>query len=58
MKQMDTAGLTVQDFRRLLKVPDKEVIGEVIRLNCTLYSNSLDVIKVCTRIKTQKRSVL
>jgi hypothetical protein len=51
---MDTkqlSGLRQKDFRKLLGIPDNEVMGEIIRLNCTVYSNGLDVIRVCTLIQ-------
>lgn len=57
MKQKKLAGLKSKDFRRLLKVPDNEVVGEVIKLNCTIYSNSLDVLRVCSMIKMKRQSV-
>ncbi len=55
---MDTeqlAGLKKTDFRKLLKVPEKEIVGEVIRLNCTIYANSLDVIRVCNIIRMKRK---
>jgi hypothetical protein len=54
---MDTkqlSGLRKKDFAKLLGIPDSEVMGEIIRLNCTAYSNALDVIRVCTLIKEHR----
>jgi hypothetical protein len=56
MKQNNLAGLKMEDFRRLLKVPDNEVVGEIIRLNCTIYGNSLDVIRVSSIIKMRRKT--
>lgn len=56
---MDTkqlSGLRQKDFRKLLGIPDNEVMGEIIRLNCTVYSNGLDVIRVCTLIQQYRNA--
>jgi hypothetical protein len=56
---MDTkqlSGLRKKDFRKLLGIPDNEVMGEIIRLNCTVYSNGLDVIRVCTLIQQYRNT--
>ncbi len=55
MNRNNLSGLSTSDFKKLLNIPDSEVMGEIIRLNCTAYSNGLDVIRICTLIK-QKRS--
>jgi hypothetical protein len=49
------AGLKRTEFKKLCKLPDGEVVGEVIRLNQTLYQNSLDVLKICTLVRSNKR---
>jgi len=49
------AGLKRTEFKKLCKLSDGEVIGEVIRLNHTLYQNSLDVLKICTMVRSKKR---
>ncbi len=48
------SGLKANDFKRLLQVPEHEVLGEIIRLNCTSYSNGLDVIRVCTLLRERR----
>ncbi len=54
MTYREYTGLKSRDFKKLLRIPDSEILGEVIRLNCTVYSNGLDVIKVCTYIKESR----
>lgn len=48
------SGLRARDYKRLMNVPESEIMGEVIRLNCTQYSNGLDVIRVCSLIRQQR----
>ncbi len=55
MKQNNLTGLRTRDFKKLLITPEQDLLGEIIRLNCTVYANSLDVIKVSTHI-LQSRS--
>ena len=49
------AGLRKTEFKKLCKLPDGEVVGEVIKLNQTLYHNSLDVLKICILVRSNKR---
>lgn len=51
----ENIGLKTRDFKRLLNVPESDIMGEIIRLNCTVYSNCLDVIKVCNFILENKQ---
>jgi hypothetical protein len=57
MKEMNPSGLKQADLQHLLRTPESELLGEIIRLNHTIYSNTLDVIKVCTIIRQKKRRV-
>lgn len=57
MSEKSLSALTEKDFQNLLNTPERELLGEIIRLNCTIYSNSLDVIKVCTAIRLKRRRV-
>lgn len=57
MKQDSLEGLRQRDFNKLLKTPENELLGEIIRLNCTIYQNTLDVIKVNSQIRTRKTRV-
>lgn len=54
MKEKCLEGLKRSDFELLLKTPEKDLLGEIIRLNCTIYRNTLDVIKVSTHIRIWK----
>ena len=54
MNENCLAGLKKNDFNRLLQTPENELLGEIIRLNCTIYQNTLDVIKVSTQIRIRK----
>lgn len=54
MKTKQISGLNVSDFKKLMQIPESEIMGEVIRLNCTRYSNGLDVIRICTLIRQRK----
>ena len=56
MKEKCLEGLKRRDFQFLLKTPEEELLGEIIRLNCTIYQNALDVIKVSTHIRMRKTS--
>jgi hypothetical protein len=58
MKSKTISGLRTSDFRKLLNIPDHEVMGEIIKLNCTEYSNGLDVIRVCNLIRQKKSSTV
>ncbi|MCA1751616.1 MAG: hypothetical protein ABR572_00795 [Cryomorphaceae bacterium] len=54
METKQLSGLHVSDFKKLMRIPENEIMGEVIRLNCTRYSNGLDVIRICTLIRQRK----
>lgn len=54
MKENNLAGLKQSDFKKLLSTPEHELLGEIIRLNCTIYQNTLDVIKVSSQIRIRK----
>lgn len=54
MKEKCLEGLKRSDFELLLKTPENDLLGEIIRLNCTIYQNTLDVIKVSTHIRLRK----
>lgn len=55
MKEIKASGLKRADLKYLLKTPESDLIGEIIRLNHTIYSNTLDVIKVCTIIRQRRK---
>lgn len=57
MSEKSLSVLTEKDFQALLNIPERELLGEIIRLNCTIYANSLDVIKVTTAIRLRRRKV-
>ena len=57
MRNTDRGGLKSRDFKKLLKTPEQELIGEIIRLNHTIYENTLDVLKVCSAIKMKRQKV-
>ncbi len=57
MSEKSLSALTEKDFQSLLNTPENELLGEIIRLNCTLYANGLDVIKVRTAIRLRQRKV-
>ena len=57
MKEKCLEGLKRRDFRFLLKTPEEELVGEIIRLNCTIYQNTLDVIKVSMHIRKRRMRV-
>jgi hypothetical protein len=57
MNEQNSSGLKQADFQHLLKTPEPELLGEIIRLNHTIYANTLDVIKVCSIIRQKKRRV-
>lgn len=57
MKDIHSSGLKHSDIQHLLKTPESELLGEIIRLNHTIYANTLDVIKVCTIIRKKKSRV-
>jgi len=54
MESKQLSGMKVSDIKKLMQVPENEILGEVIRLNCTRYSNGLDVIRICTLIRQRK----
>ena len=54
MKENCLAGLRKRDFDKLLRTPESELLGEIIRLNCTIYQNTLDVIKISSQIRVRK----
>jgi hypothetical protein len=57
MKDINSSGLKQADIQHLLQTPEAELIGEIIRLNHTIYANTLDVIKVCTIIRKKRKRV-
>jgi hypothetical protein len=54
MNKNNLTGLSSRDFKKLLRTPEKDLLGEIIRLNCNVYSNQLDVIKVSLQIQDKK----
>ncbi len=58
MERKHPSGLRLGDLKRLMSVPESEIMGEIIRLNCTRYSNGLDVIRVCTLIRERRHQTL
>lgn len=58
MKEKCLEGLKRRDIKFLLKTPEEELVGEIIRLNCTIYQNTLDVIKVSLHIRNRKMRVI
>lgn len=54
MKQKNLSGLRKRDFEYLLKTPEEDLVGEIIRLNCTIYQNALDVVKVSMHIRKNR----
>ncbi len=56
MKTATTNSLRAADLKKLLSIPEGDVLGEVIRLNCTYYGNGLDVLRVCTLVKERRQN--
>jgi hypothetical protein len=54
MNKNNLTGLSSRDFKKLVNTPEKELLGEIIRLNCNVYANQLDVIKVNLQIQSRK----
>ncbi len=54
MKESCLEVLKKRHFKLLLNTPEEELMGEIIRLNCTIYQNALDVIKVSSHIRMRK----
>ena len=44
MKEINSSGLKQADIKHLLRTPEADLLGEIIKLNHTIYSNTLDVI--------------
>ena len=57
MKDISASGLKQADLQHLLSTPEADLLGEIIRLNHTIYSNTLDVIKVCSVIRKKRKRV-
>lgn len=57
MKDINASGLKKADIQHLLATPEADLLGEIIRLNHTIYSNTLDVIKVCSVIRRKRKHV-
>ena len=57
MSEKSLSALSEKDFKTLLNIPERELLGEIIRLNCTIYANRLDVIKVTTAIRLRRKKV-
>ena len=57
MKDINSSGLKQADIQHLLRTPEADLLGEIIKLNHTIYSNTLDVIKVCTIIRKKRKTV-
>ena len=57
MKEKCLEGLKRSHIKLLLKTPEEELLGEIIRLNCTIYQNALDVIKVSSHIRMQRSAL-
>jgi hypothetical protein len=57
MKDINASGLKKSDLQHLLTTPEADLLGEIIKLNHTIYSNTLDVIKVCSVIRTKRKRV-
>ncbi|MFT4846307.1 MAG: hypothetical protein ACJAZC_002882 [Cryomorphaceae bacterium] len=55
MKDINASGLKRAHLQHLLTTPEADLIGEIIKLNHTIYSNTLDVIKVCSVIKKKRK---
>lgn len=58
MNREQNSGLRPGDLKKLMQIPDSEIMGEIIRLNCTRYSNGLDVIRVCTLIRKRRHQTI
>ncbi len=54
MEPSSSTGLLRQDIKRLLQTPESDLLGEIIRLNQTRYGNTLDVIRICTNIRSHQ----
>ena len=57
MKDINASGLKQADLQHLLTTPEADLLGEIIKLNHTIYSNTLDVIKVCSVIRKKRKRV-
>ena len=57
VKDINASGLKKADIQHLLATPEADLLGEIIRLNHTIYSNTLDVIKVCSVIRRKRKHV-
>jgi hypothetical protein len=57
MTAKDATILKAAHFKKLLRTPDQDLMGEVIRLNCTLYNNALDVVKVCVMVRENRQNL-
>ena len=57
MSEKSLSVLSEKHFQALLTIPESKLLGEIIRLNCTVYENSLDVIKISTAIRLRRRKV-
>ncbi len=58
MNREQNSGLRPGDLKKLMQVPEKDIMGEIIRLNCTRYANGLDVIRVCTLIRKRRHHMI
>lgn len=54
MKEKCLKVLRKRDFEYLIKTPEEDLVGEIIKLNCTFYQNALDVVKVSLHIRKNR----